>query len=283
MTEIFNAETLAEFEKEQEEVAVEENKPQDAEGAKEADDATQEGVEEEKVEAEEELSEVEKQKKLKFKEKYVSPAQKGYMDRKIEKITKQLHKQVDEKLKVYTLAIEKISSQKEQAIEDNDLKAYDQALKKEEELKSQKAIIEQEKEELADDKDQPEVEYSNEVQGWLEENSDFVRTVEADEFLSGTLALMSKKMREKEGFDKKPELEILAEVKRRAIRLYPEYFDKKKQDLPKVSAAKVATPTAKKKGWDDLAANDRGVLDSLVKMGVFKSREEALEDFIKNN
>jgi len=242
-------------------------------------------VEVEKTEEEAEIVEDEKPKKG-FEPR--NKNEKGYIDRKINKKVERLEKLVNKQLEEQSLRIDTVikgwEAKLEQAKANNDIAEYDEATKGLQHLKEQKADLQAiiaEKDADADTATE-EYEIDDSAQSWLEQNDSFVRKINSDNELKTLAASISNSLLKK-GYKDRPQVELLAEVKRRVMLSSPEYFPgaaKKQTPLPNVSGANgVGNPQRKGFGWKDVPELDRQILKTHISQGIYKDEKEALQSY----
>lgn len=258
--------------------------------------------------SEQEDSDSREKKKLElknaFKKEYLTPAQKGYVDRKldkaldqrVDKLYKYFESEIENKLSLYDKALNTVTDKMKQAIEDNDLQAYHEAneqkqnLEKEkekiskvnfEDTEEQKNLSQQHK--LAEESQEQEVqiELEPDAEKWVNQNKNFLTKVENDPELSYLVNVISKKLREQEGYDSKPQIQLFNEVKKRVVNKYPEYFDSRAADLPNVSGGKMSSNNNNKYSWSNVPESERIILKNHIRAGIYANEEEALKSYFE--
>lgn len=221
------------------------------------------------------------------------------VDARVDRLERQLEKKIIAEREAYVGAIATVNDRIQEALDNNNVKAYAQATeakatleKKKEELDGDLKIIKEEpkeNEETTEKKPTEAIKIDEAANRWLQANEKLVKRIDADPGLSAIAKGISAKLL-KNGYAGKPQIELLAEVKRRILEEVPEEFSDivTKDEIPSVSGGKMDIPnngagggSGKNYTMNDVPARDRQILKNYITAKVYKDEKEAVTKYFQ--
>lgn len=221
------------------------------------------------------------------------------VDARVDRLERQLEKKIIAEREAYVGAIATVNDRIQEALDNNNVKAYAQATeakatleKKKEELDGDLKIIKEEPketEETTEKKTIEDIKIDEAANRWLQANEKLVKRIDADPGLSAIAKGISAKLL-KNGYAGKPQIELLAEVKRRILEEVPEEFSDivTKDEIPSVSGGKMdisnngaSSGSGKNYTMNDVPARDRQILKNYITAKVYKDEKEAVTKYFQ--
>lgn len=216
------------------------------------------------------------------------------VDNRVRRLEEQFKKDNDERrkseLQQYDGAIEIINQRLDSAIKANNIKDYDAANKALNQLTTKKEEIEKANNNtLEETKETKSVDIKIDESGekWANNNATFIKKINDDPDLSSTARTIAQRLL-KNGYQGKPQAELMAKVKEELIRRMPEDFSEiKKDEIPNVAGGNMeigsgnASINKKVYSLNDIPASDRLILKNHVKIGIYKDEKEAATKYFQ--